>query len=76
MRRAGAVGGHRQLRGQVSPTAGAGEADLAPSHIPARIPEDLARRVKELAAAAFAALDARGIARVDFLVDRARCSPS
>lgn len=46
------------------------EADLAPSHIPARIPEDLARRAKELALATFAALDARGIARVDFLVDR------
>lgn len=46
------------------------EADLAPSHIPARIPEDLARQVKELAAGAFRALDARGIARVDFLVDR------
>ena len=46
------------------------DADLAPSHIPARIPEDLARQVKELAAGAFRALDARGIARVDFLVDR------
>ena len=46
------------------------EADLAPSRIPARIPEDLARQVKELAAGAFRALDARGIARVDFLVDR------
>jgi len=48
----------------------AAEADLAPSHIPARIPEDLARRAKALALATFAALDARGIARVDFLVDR------
>lgn len=46
------------------------EADLAPSQIPARIPEDLARQAKELAAGAFRALDARGIARVDFLVDR------
>ena len=46
------------------------EADLAPSHIPARIPEGLARQVKELAAGAFRALDARGMARVDFLVDR------
>jgi D-alanine-D-alanine ligase len=46
------------------------EADLAPSQIPARIPEDLARQAKELAADAFRALDARGIARVDFLVDR------
>ncbi len=54
---------------------GAAEADLAPSQIPARIPEDLARRVKELAVATFSALDARGIARVDFLVDRATMQP-
>ena len=54
---------------------GQGEADLAPSLIPARIPEDLARRVKELAAATFEALDARGIARVDFLVDRTTMRP-
>jgi D-alanine-D-alanine ligase len=51
------------------------EADLAPSHIPARIPEDLARRIKELAVATFRALDARGIARVDFLVDRTTMQP-
>jgi D-alanine-D-alanine ligase len=53
----------------------AAAADLAPSQIPARIPADLARRVKELAAATFRALDARGIARVDFLVDRATLQP-
>jgi D-alanine-D-alanine ligase len=51
------------------------EADLAPSQIPARIPDDLARQVKDLAAAAFRALDARGIARVDFLVDRPTMRP-
>lgn len=46
------------------------EIDIAPSHIPARIPAALTRQVKELAAAAFRAIDARGIGRVDFLVDR------
>ncbi|OGB93873.1 MAG: hypothetical protein A3H39_00265 [candidate division NC10 bacterium RIFCSPLOWO2_02_FULL_66_22] len=51
------------------------EADLAPSHIPARIPEDLARQVKELAIGAFRTLDARGISRVDFLVDRPSMRP-
>ncbi|MBI2562047.1 MAG: hypothetical protein HYW08_06605, partial [candidate division NC10 bacterium] len=51
------------------------EADLAPSHIPARIPEDLARQVKELAVGAFRTLDARGISRVDFLVDRPSMRP-
>ncbi len=51
------------------------EADLAPSHIPARIPEGLARQVKDLAADAFRVLDARGIARVDFLVDRPSMRP-
>ncbi len=54
---------------------GEADADLAPSQIPARIPEDLARRVKELALATFRALDARGIARVDFLVDRPTMQP-
>jgi D-alanine-D-alanine ligase len=53
----------------------AADADLAPSHIPARIPEALARRVKELALATFRALDARGISRVDFLVDRRTMQP-
>jgi len=52
-----------------------GEADLAPSHIPARIPEALARQVKELAADAFRTLGARGISRVDFLVDRPSMRP-
>lgn len=50
-------------------------ADLAPSIIPARIPADLAEQVRTLAAEAFRALDARGIARVDFLVERATLRP-
>jgi D-alanine-D-alanine ligase len=51
------------------------EIDIAPSHIPARIPETLSRQVKDLGIAAFQALDARGIARVDFLVDRTSMRP-
>jgi len=51
------------------------EADLAPSHIPARIPEALAHQVRELAAEAFRTLGARGISRVDFLVDRPSMRP-
>ncbi len=51
------------------------DADLAPSYIPARIPDDLARQVNDLAVGAFRALDARGIARVDFLVDRPSMRP-
>jgi D-alanine-D-alanine ligase len=51
------------------------EADLAASVIPARVPADLAKAVSELAVQAFQALDARGIARVDFLVDRATMRP-
>jgi D-alanine-D-alanine ligase len=50
-------------------------ADLAPSEIPARIPEALTRRVQALALDAFRALDARGISRVDFLVDRQSLEP-
>jgi D-alanine-D-alanine ligase len=51
------------------------QADLAPSLIPAQIPEALAARVRELALEAFRALDARGIARVDFLVARPDLTP-
>jgi D-alanine-D-alanine ligase len=51
------------------------EVDLAPSRVPARIPDDLARQVKDLALGAFRALDARGIARVDFLVERPSLRP-
>ena len=51
------------------------EADLAPSTIPARIPEELARQVKALSLGAFQALDCRGIARVDILVDRPTMRP-
>jgi D-alanine-D-alanine ligase len=51
------------------------EIDIAPSHIPARIPETLARQVKDLAIDAFRALDGRGIARVDVLVDRTSMRP-
>jgi D-alanine-D-alanine ligase len=51
------------------------EIDIAPSHIPARIPETLSRQVKDLAIGAFQALDARGIARVDLLVDRTSMRP-
>ena len=51
------------------------EIDIAPSHIPARIPETLSRQVKDLAIGAFQALDARGIARVDVLVDRTSMRP-
>jgi len=49
--------------------AGREEADLAPSHIPARIPDALAKDIQALALAAYRTLDARGIARADFLVD-------
>lgn len=51
------------------------EIDIAPSHIPARIPEMLSRQAKDLAIGAFQALDGRGIARVDILVDRTSMRP-
>ncbi len=38
--------------------------------IPAPIPEDLARQVQSLAVRAFKAVDAAGLARVDFLLDK------
>jgi D-alanine-D-alanine ligase len=53
----------------------AAAADLAPSTIPARIPEALAGAIRALALDTFRALDARGIARVDFLVERPSLTP-
>lgn len=52
-----------------------GSADLAPSIIPARIPQALADEIRSMAAAAFRAIDSRGISRVDFLVDSAAMKP-
>ncbi len=51
------------------------EADLAASIIPARVPPELASEVTGLAVKTFEALDARGISRVDFLVDRKTMRP-
>lgn len=41
-------------------------AGLADLHIPAQLPEAIAQRIQEMAIAAFRALDASGLARVDF----------
>ncbi len=38
--------------------------------IPARLPQDVSRRVQELAVRAFKAIDAAGMARVDFFLDK------
>jgi D-alanine-D-alanine ligase len=52
-----------------------GSADLAPSIIPARLPQALTEKVRHLAAEAFKAIDSRGISRVDFLIDRTTMEP-
>lgn len=52
-----------------------GSADLAPSIIPARISQALSDEIRSMAAAAFQAIDSRGISRVDFLIDRAAMKP-
>ena len=52
-----------------------GSADLAPSIIPARIPKPLADEIRSMAAAAFKAIDSRGISRVDFLIDSVTMKP-
>ncbi len=46
------------------------DADGAATRIPADLPADLARRVRELSIATFRALDLAGMARVDFFLDR------
>lgn len=52
-----------------------GRADLAPSIIPARIPQRLSEEVRRLAAEAFKAIDSRGISRVDFLIESTTMKP-
>ncbi len=52
-----------------------GTADLAPSVIPARIPQALSEEIRRLAIEAFKAIDSRGISRVDFLIDSATMKP-
>lgn len=52
-----------------------GSADLAPSIIPARISQALSDEIRSMAAAAFQAIDSRGISRVDFLIDSAAMKP-
>ncbi|MCZ7626293.1 MAG: hypothetical protein M5R38_11320 [Candidatus Methylomirabilis sp.] len=52
-----------------------GSADLAPSIIPARIPQTLSDEIRSMAAAAFRSIDARGISRVDFLIDSVTMKP-
>ncbi|MDE2485641.1 MAG: D-alanine--D-alanine ligase A, partial [candidate division NC10 bacterium] len=52
-----------------------GSADLAPSIIPARIPQALSDEIRSMAAAAFQAIDSRGLSRVDFLIDSAAMKP-
>ena len=42
--------------------------DVATFDIPADLPDDVAARVRQMAVAAFRALDAQGLARVDFFV--------
>ncbi len=52
-----------------------GGSDLAPSVIPARIAPGLAGEIRNLAGAAFRAIDSRGISRVDFLIDADSMKP-
>ena len=42
--------------------------DVSALEIPADVPEDVAARLREMAARAFTALDCAGLARVDFFV--------
>lgn len=45
--------------------------DMTKSYIPARIPEHLAERIRDLAVKAYSAIGGCGLCRVDFLVDQA-----
>ncbi len=49
--------------------------DVATLDIPADLPPEVAGRIRELALEAFRATDCRGLARIDFLLDRATSTP-
>jgi D-alanine--D-alanine ligase len=51
------------------------EKDVATLHIPAELPEAAASRIRMLALAAYRATGCRGLARIDFLYDRASGTP-
>ncbi|MGE5330034.1 MAG: D-alanine--D-alanine ligase family protein [Deltaproteobacteria bacterium] len=43
--------------------------------IPAQIPDDLAEKIKKLSITAFKAMDCRGVARIDFIIDKDGMKP-
>jgi D-alanine-D-alanine ligase len=49
--------------------------DVATLHIPADLPSDVADRIRELALRAFRVTDCKGLARIDFLLDRETHTP-
>lgn len=49
--------------------------DVATLHIPAALPRGLADRIRDVALQAFRATGCRGLARIDFLLDRATDTP-
>lgn len=51
------------------------EKDVATLHIPADLPASVASRIRDLALASFRATGCRGLARIDFLLDRASGTP-
>jgi len=70
--RTGRIVGYRE---KYVESAQAGGADLAPSIVPARIRPELAQQTRRLAIEAFRAIGARGISRVDFLIDPSTQTP-
>lgn len=49
--------------------------DVATYHIPADVPRDLVARLQEYARTAFVACEVKGLARIDFLLDRRTGTP-
>jgi D-alanine-D-alanine ligase len=58
----------KYLRGKVGKTSSSSGMEGMQRELPANIPEEQTRRVQELAARAFTALDCSGLARVDVLL--------
>lgn len=70
------AGGSKGVKGgKITGVKGKGATTGATNKIPADIPDDLTNQIKSLAIDAFKALDCKGVARIDFLIDKNEMKP-
>ena len=69
-------GGSKGVKGgKMVGVKGMGASEGATTKIPADLPDDLTKQIKSLAVEAFKSLDCKGVARIDFLIDKNEMKP-